>query len=324
MNITDIQTQIQATRKLDIVAVIEVDEPLVQRGSDKWVGVNHDSLQVTPSKGLWHWWKRGVGGDAIQWMTEIHGQTFYDAIRDLIGFSGGRTFPQAPKAPLKPSAINPPYDMALVNRYHYDLLNNPNALAMIPKFGLSRSIVDEYLIGYKKDHWNMGESYVIPVLDGQKILTIRHRMWNPSDRLGKYLPERKGDGAQLFGWDKITKETVIVEGEKKAMVLNSVGIPTVGIMGADSFKKEFDARFAAVCKTAYIMLDPGNTPDELGVINHVAKIAWVKRLVEIGVDCRACWLPGKPDDMILEDNDFETVFASIQYSTRIKPLTIGK
>lgn len=327
MYVTDFKDQVLQARRLNIVSVIEVDEPLRQCGRDLWVGQDHPSLKINPEKGLWHWWSKGIGGDAIAWMTEIHQCSFCDAIRELVGFGNGKIFPQMPKMPKSPAVPNPPFEQKIVDRYHADLMKNQAAIAQLPKFGLSLDLAREYRLGFKADHWGMGETFVIPVFDGNRILTIRHRMWNPPDKLGKYLPERKGDGIQLFGWDKLAPETVIVEGEKKAMVMNAAGIPTVGIMGADSFGKSFDARFAATCKTAYIMLDPANAAGQLGVINHAAKLGWIKRLTDLGVDCRACWLPAKPDDMILDQNDIETVFYSMEYSTRIIPevkLTSGK
>jgi hypothetical protein len=243
--------------------------------------------------------------------------TFSDAVRELAEKKCGYSMISHKYTPPPPASVNEPFDMKLVYRYHYDLLNNSDAVNMLKLRGVSLSMINEWKLGYKKNHWGLGESHVIPVLDGDKVLTIRHRLYNPPNHIGKYLPERKGDKAQLFGWQCLAEETVIVEGEFKAIIMNSVGIPTVGIMGMGSFREEFDARFCETVKRAYIMLDPVKDKAKGTETQQVIKQKWVSRLVNLGVECMLCVVKDKPDDLIIA-NGIEDVFSAMEYAERIK------
>jgi len=79
-------------RKVDLVELIQEDEPLSQRGRE-WRGAQHDSLQVTPDKGLWHWWSVPVGGDAISWLEWKRRLDFKSAV-ELLARKAGMEPPQ--------------------------------------------------------------------------------------------------------------------------------------------------------------------------------------------------------------------------------------
>jgi DNA primase len=72
---------------IDIVKVVDADEPLMQRGRD-WRGVHHDSLQVSPDTGLWNWHARGVGGDAVRWLEWRRGLSFKAALEEAARLAG--------------------------------------------------------------------------------------------------------------------------------------------------------------------------------------------------------------------------------------------
>lgn len=67
---------------VDLIEVIGQDEPLEKHGNS-FRGVRHDSLQVTPGKGLWNWHSRHIGGDVFTWLKEIRGWDFKRAVEEL-------------------------------------------------------------------------------------------------------------------------------------------------------------------------------------------------------------------------------------------------
>jgi len=129
-------------------------------------------------------------------------------------------------------------------------------------------------------------SYTIPVINGGTLQNIRHRI---ADAGGgdKYRPHLPGLGTQLFNADFLNDNTiddiVLVEGAKKSIVLDQQGIPSVGVLGKQSFKKEWLPLFGGL-RTIYITLDPDATEA-------------AKRLATLFEGrARIVNLPVKPDD----------------------------
>jgi hypothetical protein len=105
-------------------------------------------------------------------------------------------------------------------------------------------------------------SFTIPVFDraGDTLINIRHRL---EDAPGgdKYRPHLAGLGAQLFnasatnGHNPDRSRLLVVEGEKKSIVLDQFGYANVGIMGKRSFKKEW-LEWLEPFRAVYVALDP--------------------------------------------------------------------
>lgn len=126
--------------------------------------------------------------------------------------------------------------------------------------GINHDSVLDYKLGFCPHcptDSNHGPSYTIPVINGDVLQNIRHRLMQPNDG-GKYRPHMAGLGNQLFNADFLTgnpEEIVVVEGEKKGIVLAQNGIANVAITGQRSFKREWLDWFRGI-RTVYVALDP--------------------------------------------------------------------
>jgi DNA primase len=302
----------EAKRRVRIEDLVARDFELRKVGKE-FVSVQHDSLHVNPDKQKWFWHSRDLYGDSIAWLMKIHELPFYDALDELAGRLPA-SIPVTRTLVQREESRKAPLSMALVERYHADLLANSGALTRLcDERHMTLEQVAEHRLGYKRDHWGLGETFVIPVLrrtaSGDEVLTIRHRLFTPpNDGSSRYRPERAGDKAHLFGWDYVTDNVVIVEGEFKAMTLQNHGAPACAIMGVGSFTDAFDDEFIQRAKRAVVAMDDGIDPRKLG---------WCNRLRAKGVDLRVAQMPGKPDDLI-NAGQMNTVFSAIANAVRLK------
>lgn len=104
-------------------------------------------------------------------------------------------------------------------------------------------------------------SYTIPVINGGKLVNIRHRLLGfdgtPVDG-DKYRPHMSGLGSTLFHADNLYNgkdRVIIVEGAKKGIVTSQYGYNSVAIFGAGGFKPHWAKRFEQF-KEIIIALDP--------------------------------------------------------------------
>jgi hypothetical protein len=105
-------------------------------------------------------------------------------------------------------------------------------------------------------------SFTIPVYDraGETLINIRHRIEDAPNG-DKYRPHMAGLGAQLFnasitnGHNPDRSQIIVVEGEKKSIVLDQFGYHSVGIMGKRSFNKEW-LIWLEPFRSVYVTLDP--------------------------------------------------------------------
>jgi len=128
--------------------------------------------------------------------------------------------------------------------------------------GMTTETIDRYMLGYCASCPTFRESpsYTIPIVNRGELENIRHRIIRPNGT-GKYRPHRAGLGLSLFNVDLLdqAKERILlVEGEKKSLVVAQSGFPNVGITGKRSFKGEWLDWFIHV-RTVYVVLDPDAT-----------------------------------------------------------------
>ena len=128
--------------------------------------------------------------------------------------------------------------------------------------GIYEDTINRYLLGYCEScpTYRESPSYTIPVINRGKLENIRHRLTQPNGT-GKYRPHLAGLGSSLFNVDLLDQAAdriLIVEGEKKSIVLAQAGFPNVGITGKRSFKRQWLAWFARV-REIVIALDPDAT-----------------------------------------------------------------
>ena len=162
---------------------------------------------------------------------------------------------------------------------------------------------DYYKLGYDPAHvvYSGGDEWqtptmTIPIFEPitYNVLNVRHRLLNPQKPGDKYRPERAGLPQSLFVACpdmKIGMDTLIVEGEKKAMVtwitsdnplIQVVGLP--GCSPKQDLLKQFEES-----DPIYICLDP-DAQDKADDIGR-----------SLGKDrCRIIDLPGKIDDLIID------------------------
>ena len=140
-------------------------------------------------------------------------------------------------------------------RYHDRL--NQKALSYWLEEGIARDTVNQYLLGYCgrcPTDMKGRASYTIPVINGGKLKNIRHRLAGANG--DKYRPHMAGLGTQLFNADKLKgrSKILIVEGEKKSIVLDQFGFDAVAICGKRQFRKEWLPLFDG--KEVTVALDP--------------------------------------------------------------------
>lgn len=161
---------------------------------------------------------------------------------------------------------------------------------------------DWIYLGYDHDHtfW-AGEEYHTPTLTipiyepgTRDLVNIRHRLMRPSDKIGKYRPERSGLPASLFlanPDEKLTGKTILVEGEIKAMVTwitSANGLQVVGSPSKNLSQEMFDA--LQDCNPVYYIPDPDTERNIIQKVRQEFK----------GHDLYLIRLPQKIDDLILE------------------------
>ena len=125
--------------------------------------------------------------------------------------------------------------------------------------GVIEQSIEKYLLGWcarcPTDRQHRA-SYTIPIVNHGRLENIRHRLAGTDS--DKYRPHMAGLGLQLFNADFLDdelREIIIVEGEKKSIILSQSGFPNVGITGKRAFRREWLQRFDNLA-TVYVALDP--------------------------------------------------------------------
>lgn len=181
--------------------------------------------------------------------------------------------------------------------FHKNLLNHSEALALLEKDGITRFAVEYFKLGYidSFQYWIDGAKHFSPALtfpirQGKIMYNMRCRILAQieGDKYRPWLTKYDGIGASFFTADYPNEDfVVIVEGEKKAIVLWLNGIPTVGIQGCYTFKEEWVSWFKRHYKHVYLALDP----DEGGQKG-------AHRLRRM-LNAKSIKLTGKPDDLFV-------------------------
>jgi DNA primase len=150
-------------------------------------------------------------------------------------------------------------------QFHNNLLQRPDLLSNLAQDGISELGIRHFQVGMIPDFhfWvddisYVGEVFTFPIFHNKKCHGIRCRIIDPPDKGDKYRPYLSGLGASFFCadfWPRMDW-VVIVEGEKKAIVLWENGIPAIGIQGCWTFKEEWKSYFVKRYKKIFLCLDP--------------------------------------------------------------------
>lgn len=160
--------------------------------------------------------------------------------------------------------------------------------------GIFKESVDFYKLGicYSCPLAQNHPSWTIPVYDShwENLLNIRHRLIDVESG-DRYRPHMAGLGSQLFNSRFVLteKELVLVEGEKKSIVVSDLATPAIATSGT-AFNMAWLRHFIEV-QRLNIAFDPDATEKawRLGV-------AIKKKAPHI--DVRVCTLPAKPDNLL--------------------------
>jgi len=173
--------------------------------------------------------------------------------------------------------------------------------------GMWAETIDRYLLGicYDCPTARHHASYTIPVINGGKLVNIRHRLADAPNG-DKYRPHMAGLGNTLFNADNLYaghESIIVVEGEKKSIVLGQWGFPSVGMMGKAGFPPHWAQRFTDL-QRVLVALDPDAT-------DEAYKLA---RL--FGDRGRVVMLPCKPDDFFLAGGTDQNFRAFLRWAKK--------
>ncbi len=135
--------------KIDLVELIQEDEPLAQRGRS-WRGMNNHSLVVSPDKGLWNDFGVPAGGDAIRWVEWKRGLDFKTALELLArkaGMDAPRWSEESAQARLAVQARFDAFEVA-ATFYQKALQSNEGALRYCSRRGWTPETIAKERIGF--------------------------------------------------------------------------------------------------------------------------------------------------------------------------------
>ena len=88
--------QIQQARQADLFAYLQANEPgVLKKDGCNYRHREHDSLVYVTAKNFWYWNSRGKSITALDYLMEIRGYSFAEAVSRLIGDASARASPQA-------------------------------------------------------------------------------------------------------------------------------------------------------------------------------------------------------------------------------------
>ncbi len=179
-------------------------------------------------------------------------------------------------------------------RYHFDMTTDQMGYWL--EEGMTVDTIMRYQLGWcprcPTDR-DQRPSYTIPVFDrdGSTLINIRHRLIG-GDSGDKYRPHLAGLGTQLWGAQALSESLdriVILEGEKKGLIFNQHGFPSVATMGKRSFKTEWSEWLKAASEVI-VALDPDANISAMKLGSFLSQ----------SHNVRVATFPVKPDDAIVK------------------------
>lgn len=179
-------------------------------------------------------------------------------------------------------------------QYHKNLTDE--AIEYWSSEGIYPHSIDRFKLGYcyACPTYTQSPSYTIPVYSyDNQLVNVRHRLVHPE--AGKYRPQMPGLGQSIYNANTLKdphERIIIVEGEKKSIVLSQHGFTSVGLMGKSfKWKTPWFEWFRKAGKIV-IALDPDATESAL-TLGALFRKQHFK-------DVSVARFPVKPDDAIVQ------------------------
>jgi DNA primase len=163
--------------RTDVVAVVGRHVELKKAGINykglcPFHGEKSPSFIVSPSRQTYHCFGCGVHGDAIRFLTEHHGLSFVEAVKDLAQEAGlvvpedeatPQELAQAARAREQHATLNDVLEKA-ADHYRRTLKTTPRAIDYLKGRGLTGEIAARFGLGYAPEGWR-GLASVFPRYD---------------------------------------------------------------------------------------------------------------------------------------------------------------
>lgn len=161
--------------------------------------------------------------------------------------------------------------------------------------GISAESVAKWGLGYtrKCPLFPLSDSLTIPIFFGGLLMDIRHKLLQPTEDSGKYRSHVAGSGWSVFNGDVVSSGwwSVVVEGEKKAIILDAAGIVSCSIAGIQNYRSLLVLAKRNPGSKLLLAMDPGVEKQTISLCG---------KLKRLGAEVRIASFPIKPDDLLLE------------------------
>jgi len=184
-----------------------------------------------------YWCRPGPGHCGREgWVDELAGEKLSEHERRLLALEArqARLERQQQEQERRLTKLERLQKMRPDLQYHRNL--NEEAIEYWLSEGIYDDAIKQHHLGYCDacPTFRQSASYTIPVYDyDTKLVNVRHRLITP-DNTGKYRPECAGLGTSLYHAEALQEplpRILIVEGEKKSIVLSQHNFTSVGLMG---------------------------------------------------------------------------------------------
>ncbi len=207
-------------------------------------GVVHDSLVIDHSKNMFYWNSLGISGGPVEWLTEIKGLTYAEALIYLGKFvDKKKDAPEhlkvLPESPIYQKLLEVFYETGKTHRdYWYSR-------------GYSDETIDHFKLGYT------GNCYVIPIIFQGILYNFQCR--TPDKKIRSWT---RGLGVLPFNFDVLSQNqnVIITESPVNAVAMYQYGYDAVAPNnGASSWQRWWTVYFNHVHNiiVAYDNDDPG-------------------------------------------------------------------
>jgi 5S rRNA maturation endonuclease (ribonuclease M5) len=238
----------EAKSRIDDYSPVFVELKKQKPSTDGWVMAlcflhqdHNQSFAYNQRNGKWCCFAGCGKGDALDYIMQISGKSFKEAVFELTDLAG-MARPQSGKPP------RPPIKESLIKQWAGNLWANEEVLRWLrEKRGLSDATLRKYEIGWDPKR----QRNTIPVRDERgNVVNVRLYNAKKDPKIINYTEGRYkyGSPARLYGVDELSKyqgrQVVICEGEWDRLLLSQEGFMAVtGTHGASVFRPEWIPRF---------------------------------------------------------------------------------